>query len=121
VRPLGDPRVHAVVICASTSCPALPRAPLRATRSTRSWTPRVRQWLADRDKGLRVDRAANTIQLSKIFDWFEDDFAKTGGVPAFLARYAPDADRAWLRDHGADADLAYFSYDWRVNALDRVP
>ena len=117
VRPLGDPRVHAVVICASTSCPALPRAPLRAESLDAQLDTAVRQWLADPEKGLRIDRAANTIHLSKIFDWFAGDFAKAGGVTAFLARYAPDAERAWLREHGADAELAYFSYDWHVNAL----
>jgi hypothetical protein len=117
VRPLGDPRTHAVVVCASTSCPALPRQPITAARLDAQLDTAVRQWLADPGKGLRIDRAANTIYLSKIFDWFEGDFAKAGGVLAFVARYAPDADREWLDAHGATARLEYFDYDWAVNAL----
>jgi hypothetical protein len=116
VRPLGDPRTHAVVICASTSCPALPREPLVAARLDAQLDAAVRQWMADPGKGLRIDRAAITITVSRIFDWFEDDFAKAGGVVAFVARYAP-ADREWLRAHGAAARLQYFDYDWAVNAL----
>ena len=111
VRPLGDPRTHAVVICASTSCPALPREPLTAERLDAQLDAAMRQWLADPGKGLRIDRAANTIHLSKIFDWFEEDFAKAGGVLAFVARYAPESDREWLRTHGATARIDYFDYD----------
>jgi hypothetical protein len=117
VRPIGDPRTHAVVVCASTSCPALPREPLTAERLDTQLDAAMRQWMADPDKGLRIDRAANAVRLSKIFDWFEQDFAAAGGVIAFAARYAPDADRNWLREHGAGARIDYFDYDWAVNAL----
>lgn len=117
VRPLGDPRSHAVVICASTSCPALPREPLTAERLDAQLDTAMRRWMADPGKGLRIDRAANTVRLSKVFDWFEKDFAKAGGTIAFAARYAPESDRAWLHEHGATARLAYFDYDWAVNAL----
>jgi hypothetical protein len=121
VRPLGDPRAHSVVVCASTSCPALPREPLRAGRLDAQLDVAVRQWLADPGKGLRIERAASTVRLSKIFDWFEEDFAKSGGVLAFVARYAPDADREWLRAHGATVRIEYFDYDWAVNALANAP
>jgi len=117
IRPFGDPRTHAVVVCASTSCPALPREPLVAARLDAQLDAALRAWLADPGKGLRIDRAAQTVQLSKIFDWFEEDFAKAGGVLAFVTRYAPEGDRAWLQAHGADARLDYFDYDWAVNAL----
>jgi hypothetical protein len=117
IRPFGDPRTHAVVVCASTSCPALPREPLAAARLDAQLDAAVRQWLADPGKGLRIDRAAGTIRLSKIFDWFEADFAKAGGVLAFVERYAPEGDREWLRAHAATAEIDYFDYDWAVNAL----
>ena len=76
VRPFGDPRTHAVVVCASTSCPALPREPLRADRLGEQLDAAVRQWLADPGKGLRIDRTSDTIYLSRIFDWFEDDLRR---------------------------------------------
>jgi hypothetical protein len=117
VRPFGDPRTHAVVVCASTSCPALPREPLTAERLDAQLDAAMRQWMADPDKGLRIDRAAGAIRVSRIFDWFEEDFGKAGGVLAFVARYAPEADRDWLREHGPSARIDYFDYDWAVNAL----
>ncbi|TMA24016.1 MAG: DUF547 domain-containing protein [Deltaproteobacteria bacterium] len=98
VRPLGDPRLLDAQLDAA-----------------------MRRWLADPEKGLRIDRARDAVHLSKIFDWFEEDFAKAGGVLAFAARYAPDADREWLRAHAATARIEYFDYDWAVNALAARP
>ena len=117
VRPLGEPRAHAVVVCASTSCPALPREPLVPERLDAQLDAAMRRWLADPEKGLRIDRAGETVVLSKIFDWFEEDFAGAGGVLEFVARHAPDPDRDWLRAHARSARIRYFDYDWAVNAL----
>jgi hypothetical protein len=117
VRPLGEPRAHAVVVCASTSCPALPREPLVPERLDAQLDAAMRQWLADPEKGLRIDRGAGEIRLSRIFDWFEEDFARAGGVLAFVARHAPESDREWLRTRGGAARIRYFDYDWAVNAV----
>ena len=121
LRPMGDPRIHGAIVCASLSCPALRREPFTAERLDAQLDDTLRGWLADRRKGLAVDRAANTVTLSKIFKWFKDDFAKDGGALAFAARYAPDGERAWLEGRGADARVRYFDYDWSLNDLARAP
>jgi hypothetical protein len=120
VRPMGDPRGHAAVICASTSCPALLREPWRAERLDAQLDQAMRTWMADRGKGLRIDRQSGTVTLSKIFDWFDEDFEAQGGALAFATRYAPEDARAWLRAH-PDPDVEYFDYDWRANDLARKP
>jgi hypothetical protein len=120
VRPMGDPRVHAAVICASTSCPALRREPFTAARLDAQLDDAMRTWMADPDKGLRVDRERRTVRLSKIFDWFEEDFEAAGGALRFAARYAPEDARRWIEANADRARVAYFDYDWRVNALDRA-
>jgi hypothetical protein len=117
VRKLGDPRPHAAVICASTSCPALRREAFRAETLDSQLDDAVRGWIADTGKGLAIDRSRNQVTLSKIFDWFEEDFEASGGALAFATRYAKDADRKWLEQNGGNASIAYFDYDWRVNAL----
>ena len=117
VRPMGDPRAHAAVICASTSCPALRREPFTATRLDAQLDDAMRVWMADTGKGLAIDRRARRVTLSKIYDWFDEDFEAAGGALAFATRYAPEADRAWLRENGARARITYFDYDWNVNAV----
>ncbi|MCZ6785017.1 MAG: DUF547 domain-containing protein [Proteobacteria bacterium] len=117
VRPMGDPRTHSAVICASTSCPALRREPFSAARLDAQLDDAMRTWMADPGKGLKLDRADDTVHLSKIYDWFEEDFAAQGGAVKFAARYAPDDTKAWLKANATRADVEYFDYDWRVNAL----
>ena len=60
-------------------------------------------------------RAQNgAIYVSKIFEWFTQDFARGGlprggGVAAFLRRYGPP---------GAlpqEVKLRYLPYDWQLN------
>jgi hypothetical protein len=117
LRPMGDPRVHGAIVCASLSCPPLAREPYRAATLDAQLDANVRRWLADPRKGLRVDQEDGVVWLSRIFDWFAGDFAAGGGTLAFVERYAPPADAAWIRTHAADAKVRFLDYDWRLNAL----
>jgi hypothetical protein len=117
VRPLGDPRVHAALVCASTSCPALRREPFRAAELDRMLDAATQEWLADPRKGLRLEPESRTLWLSKVFDWFEPDFAAAGGVRRFAARYAPEAARRALEDEAASLRIRYLDYDWSLNDL----
>lgn len=115
LRPLGDPRIHAAIVCASTSCPSLRREPYSAARLDGQLDDALRRFLADPRKGLSIDRSTGRVRLSRIFDWFAEDFRAGGGVLAYVKRYAPEADREWLAEHAASASLGYFDYDWRLN------
>ena len=84
LRPLGDPRMHFAIVCASVSCPDLRLEAYRAQTLDRQLDDQVRRFLANPAKGLRVD--GNVAHLSKIFEWYAVDFARTGGVAAFIAR-----------------------------------
>jgi len=118
LRPMGEPRIHFAIACASTSCPSLRRQPFRPGALERQLDEQTRAFLADPRKGLAVERADRAVRVSKIFDWFEEDFEPAGGVPAFLACHAPEAQRAWLAEHARALELRYLPYDWTVNALE---
>lgn len=119
LRPLGDPRIHAAIVCASTSCPSLRREPYSAASLDAQLDDSLRRFLADPRKGLSVDRSAGRVRLSRIFDWFAEDFQAGGGVLPFVTRYAPEPDGEWLAENAADASLGYFDYDWRLNDAPR--
>ncbi len=115
LRPLGDPRIHAAIVCASTSCPSLRREPFRADELDAQLDDALRRFLANDRKGLRIDRSRGRASISRIFDWFEEDFESRGGVRATLVRYAPEADRAWLEARADDLTISHFDYDWTLN------
>ncbi len=115
LRKEGEPRIHAAIVCASQSCPPLLRRPFRAKALDADLDEAMRRWLASKKKGVAIDRAAKTVTVSKIFKWFEEDFAADGGVRAVIAAHLPPADAKWLRGPGRQAPIRYFEYDWALN------
>lgn len=113
LRKLGEPRIHAAIVCASTSCPSLAREPYTAEGLEAQLQASTQRWLDDSTKGLRVERARGRVWLSSIFDWFSEDFEPAGGALAFSSRYASAEDRAWIRAH--DPEVDYLDYDWALN------
>jgi len=121
LRPMGDPRIHFAIVCASLSCPRL---------SSRAYVPeRLDEQLEDAARDFINDPTRNRFELergeawvSPIFDWFDEDFAATdGSVPAFLARYV-DAPDVAERLSEKQLRLRYDRYDWGLNGrLGPVP
>lgn len=113
LRPMGEPRIHAAIVCASLSCPPLRREPYRSDRLEAQLEDNVRRWLADPRKGVRIDRSTRTLTLSRILEWFADDF-ETGVLP-FVASHVPPDDAAWIRSQGESIRIRHFDYDWSLN------
>lgn len=107
LRPVGDPRIHLAIVCASVSCPDLRNEPYTAARLNTQLDEQASSFLNNENKGLRVSK--KNIQISKIFNWFEEDFKQTGGVEAFIRRYRPN-----LADLSIDANIPY---DWSLNGI----
>ena len=114
LRPMGDPRIHGAIVCASLSCPPLQREPFRAETLDAQLDAHLRSWPADTRKGVRVDAARNTLVVSKTFRWFEEDFEVRGGVEPFIGSYLSEEAAAGL---GSRPRLEYFDYDWSLNRL----
>jgi hypothetical protein len=117
IRPAGDPRIHAAIVCASLSCPSLRREPFRAADLDAQLDDAMRAWMADPRKGLRLDPSGNAVWLSKIFDWFEADFAPEGGALRFAARFAPEPTARALEAGASRLRVRHMDYDWRLNDL----
>jgi hypothetical protein len=120
LRPLGDPRIHAAIVCASTSCPSLRREPYEAARIDAQLDDALRRFLADPRKGAAFDPEAGRLRLSRIFAWFEEDFASRGGVLAFLLPRLPEEIRTAVAARPGAVRVEYFDYDWRLNDLVRT-
>ena len=117
LRPMGEPRIHAAIVCASISCPTLARTPFRAEALDEDLSKAMRAFMSQRKKGVQIDRAAGRVTISKIFDWFEEDFEAAGGPVATIARYVDAEDARWLETKGKNASIRYFDYDWSLNDI----
>jgi hypothetical protein len=117
----GEPRIHFAVNCASIGCPALRREAFSGARLEQQLEEATRLFLADRSRN-RLD--GNTLRVSEIFDWYEEDFEQgwrgVNSVGQFLVQYRealdlPDAVVEQLQRD--DFRIRYLNYDWRLNSL----
>lgn len=114
IRPLGEPRIHFAIICASKSCPFLRSEAYAPARLDSQLDEQARQFVNDSFRN-RFDKARRTANLSEIFKWFDEDFSgPAGSVQKYIARYVADAEVA--KALAADAwKVDWIDYDWSLN------
>jgi Protein of unknown function, DUF547 len=108
----ADPRIHYAVNCASVGCPMLREEAYDGARLERQLDHQAWRFLSDRTRN-RV--RGGRLEVSKIFDWFRDDF---GPLEDYFARHA-----ALLADDSAQEQrvarqqvpLRFLDYDWSLN------
>lgn len=113
----SEPRIHFAVNCASIGCPALRPEAFVGSRLAAQLDDQSKRFLADRTRNRY--KPGEGVQVSKIFDWYGDDFKKhAGSVSQFLASYADalklDVD-AKSRLESGTLSISYTDYDWRLN------
>lgn len=120
-RKLADGRVHAVVNCASKGCPPLPPRALAASGIDAQLDAATRTWASTN----AFSWSGDVIQLSRIFDWYGEDFAaadqgdlanvdgKAEDALWFLSKYVDASTRDRLLSGSIQADWQV--YDWSIN------
>jgi Protein of unknown function, DUF547 len=107
-----EPRVHYAVNCASVGCPMLREEAYIAVRLDEQLEAQANRFLSDRSRNRARD---GRLEVSKIFDWFKEDFEPRN---RYFSRYA-----AVLADNAQDHDkivagvlpLSFLDYDWSLN------
>ncbi len=108
-----DPRIHAALVCASTSCP--PVAFYEASKLDAQLDVAADNYVA---ADVEVDDAAQVIRLPITFRYYESDFGRRAGVKLFLLNHATDEQREALQKaFDAGYTLDYHRYDWSLNAM----
>ncbi len=102
-----EPRVHFALNCASRSCPPLGTEPFRGDKLDAQFEKLARPFV-NSDRGVRVGSDNKSAALSKIFDWYKDDFKADGGALSFINKR-----RATPLPN--DNKISYQDYDWSLN------
>ena len=112
-KQFNDPRIHFAIICASMGCPLLPRIAYTEENVQARLEEETRKYL-NSPRGTRIDRAENTLRVSKLFDWFGSDFInKSGSILAFMQTYLKEEALSFLK---RNPKISYLEYDWALNA-----
>ncbi len=108
-----DPRIHFAIICASSGCPPLPRIAYTEANVQSRLEEETRKYL-NSPRGTRIDRAENTLYVSKLFDWYDDDFIqKSGSVVRFMRPYLNEETLSFI---DRNPKISYLEYNWALNA-----
>ncbi len=116
IIPFREPRIHFAIVCASESCPPLRAEAYSADRLDAQLDEQARTFLSDSSKN-RIEPDKKTLRLSKIFDWFPEDFSDhSGSVQKYVAQYVDDKNiAAALR--ADEYKIKFLKYDWNLNGI----
>ncbi len=106
IRPtFKEPRIHFAVNCAAVSCPKILNAAFVADKLESQLTKQTKYFVNNTSKNKL---SQNSIQVSKIFEWYAVDFKSAGGVAAFVKKYANSS-------VSSSAKVSYLEYKWDLN------
>jgi hypothetical protein len=103
-----EPRIHFALVCASKSCPALSETPYDGDSLDAQLNRAARIFLTDTTRNKFTRRS---MQVSKIFDWYGNDFKERfGSFKSFIGS---------VLSIPIGNKVSYNAYDWSLNKVDR--
>ena len=125
LRPLGEPRIHAAINCASLGCPVLlPSAYEEETLSAQLDEAMI-QWV----KTNAYQFEGNKLLFNNIFSWYKADFQENildaklpkrhteyAGIISFLFPYLSPEEQTRILKGKYEIGIA--PYDWSLNTAD---
>ncbi|MDM8349478.1 DUF547 domain-containing protein [Pseudomonas sp. sp1636] len=111
-----EPRIHFAVNCASIGCPALRPDAFVASTIDAQLQDSQRRFLSDRSRN-RFDAAGGHFRVSKIFDWYADDFTKqSGSLQTYLQKQATLLAAAEEQAQAqSTSKVKFLDYNWSLN------
>lgn len=111
LRPVfKDPRIHFAINCASKGCPPLLNQPYEGQTLEVQLNTVTRAFINDPKRTFLKD---NTLFVSKLFKWFEEDF--NDAPLLFIRQYANAEFKRELDRAAPQIKLSYLYYDWTLN------
>ncbi len=105
LRNLNEPRIHFAINCASISCPLLRGEAYRAERLNAQLSEQQAQFI-NSSSGVQINQGK--ARISKIFDWFEEDWGSKGKILQLLCE---------THENGSAIERisGYLPYNWGLN------
>jgi len=116
IHDFQEPRIHFSIVCASQSCPKLRSEAFLPDQLEAQLNDNARRFINDSTKN-RLDRQQKVAYLSKIFDWFTEDFvAHSGSLTHYVSQFVRDPELA--RDlQTTTYKVEFLDYDWTLNGI----
>lgn len=110
-----EPRIHFAIVCASISCPQLRYEAFTNSKIEEQLQDQAIQFFNDETKNS-FDVENKIANLSKILDWFEEDFGDNDKeVLLFVSKFIDEKIKLDIEKNLEDWSIDYLDYDWGLN------
>lgn len=117
LRRMNEPRIHFAIVCASISCPELLDKAFEANKINDQLENQARKFLTDKSRN-HFDIKNRKAYLSKIFDWFDEDFGNSDeNILKFVSNYLPENLSTEIKPNLSKWDISFNDYNWNLNEL----
>ncbi len=104
-----EPRIHFALNCASVSCPPLHNRAFTEANLEESLEQLTRAFLDGSNRlGVYTGNNRKRVYVSKIFDWYAEDFGGKANILTYINRYREDR-------FTARSKVVFQDYDWDLN------
>ena len=101
-------------MCAAKGCPPLRSEPYVGSQLDKQLDDQARRFLGNPKKN-RFEVETQTLWLSPIFKWYEEDFTRSAGsLDIYVKPYLPEPSRIEL-DKAENVRVRHTDYDWDLN------
>lgn len=109
LKAYNDARVHFAVVCAAKGCPVIDNNAYTAQNLDAQLDARAKLAL-NSSEFIRVNSGKKSVDVSKIFEWYADDFKKGGkSTLAYINGFRQ-------QDIPANYKVGTYEYDWSLNS-----
>ena len=105
LRKMNEPRIHFAINCASASCPKLINVAFESHTMEKQLEQVTRDFINDPKRNKLSEKK---IEISRIFQWFSDDYGNKKERIAFIRKYAN-------QPFNENPKVDFFTYDWQLN------
>ena len=113
----NEPRIHFAIVCASISCPELQNESYEADNLDKQLQEQTVKFLRDKKRNS-FDLKNKKANISKIFEWFGEDFGKTDkNILTYISKFLSEDVRKDINQNINKWTISYKKYDWNLNEI----
>ena len=114
---MDEPRIHFAIVCASISCPPLRNEAFEPDKISAQLQSQTIEFINDNSRNS-FDLKNRKAYLSKIFDWFDEDFGDSEKeVLKYVSQFIPENISKDIKNNLSEWEISYKDYDWNLNKI----
>lgn len=108
----NEERIHFALVCAAISCPKIQKFAFTADNLNEQLEKSKKEFFQNKTKNYYKN---NTLYISKIFKWFEEDFTRKNTLKEYIAKNIAMSGNQYQEIMSKKTKTTYLNYYWLLN------